>query len=375
MSRHLTTFSGASRVAECPASAALPVQVHSTSGAAERGDAIHGFLEAVLANHLHHEEALAAVPDEWRETCAKIDWAAILGDVDRASVRCEVAYAISSETGDVRELGEGIKRRYDARGDEVPGTLDIEATGLDGRPVVKDFKTGRAVTPCSRNWQMRAGAYALHRKTGAEEIVAQLVYVDEDGGVTIDEHVFDAFDLADFPAELRRVLAGIDAARESVARGSVRVSEGEWCRYCPAFATCPAKTGLVRAMLPDLTTIESTIAAMTPEQVGTAWAKLKEIEPLFERTKAALREHVLERLPEMRQIPAEGLLTDIVQPDGKVVRAIVKSKDTLSASRAIELARRYGATDVDVAECMGRAQWIELRAVKPKTNKKNGAST
>jgi hypothetical protein len=194
-------------------------------------------------------------------------------------------------------------------------------------------------------------------RTGAEAVVARLAYIDAKGGVTIDEHVFDAFDLADFVDTLRSIIARVDEARAQVAAGEVRASRGEWCKYCPAFNACPAQVGLVRALVPELAELESMIATLTPAQAGIAWSRLKDLAPLVKRVEDALKAYV-------RAHPGEVAL-----PDGRVVMEIAQGRDSVNGERALAIAREYGASDDELQACIKRNEWTALRAVKPKKDK------
>lgn len=354
------TASGLERGEECPASYAIQVRVHTTSVYADAGTAKHAFVEAVLAGHKSLADALADVPIEYRQTCADLDWETLLRDIDRATVRCEVAYAVDAATGAVRELGQSLGRKYPKLDDaEISGTIDIAARTLGGRWIVEDLKTGQPVTACEDNWQIAFAAYAIHKLTGASEIVGRLTYLGEDGKVWHDEHVFDAFDLADFPVRLRVILQRIAKAAQDVEAGKVVVNKGSHCKYCPAVASCPAHVGLVRHLVPELATLEKlTLAHLSPAQVGAAWARFKELRPLVEKIDASLKEYV-------RAHPGE-----VTTPDGMVLKEIPMGRTNVDGPRALALAREYGATQEEQASCMREATWTQIRAVLPEGAKK-----
>src|SRR5690348_7751770 len=138
------TASSLERAAACPASCAIPVRVRSSSDAAERGSAIHGFIEDVISKHETREAALAKVPVEWRGTCAALDWDAITGDLEPATTFAESAYALDYVTGRARFLGRSLNRKYPPTSDEeITGTSDVDGDHFDGVPVVADVKTGQ----------------------------------------------------------------------------------------------------------------------------------------------------------------------------------------------------------------------------------------
>jgi len=356
------SVSSLERAWECPASCAIRTQVHSTGGGAIRGDRIHDFAEHVLSGYETRDAALAKVPVEYRQTCADIDWSALVGDIVTASIRCEVAYAVDAATGNVRELGVGLKRAYPESSEtEIVGTNDVEGLLLSGVPVVQDIKTGQPVTAAKDNWQIRYHAYVQYIRTGAPVVVGRLAYIAEDGNVTLDSHAFDAFELDDFPSQLRGVFARIAKAVEEVRSGLVVVSEGPHCRYCGCFASCPAKVGMIRSLAPALGEMAAEageFAELTPQRVGEIWMRFKELQPMVKRIDEALKEYVRSRAP-----------GEVVQPDGKVLTDVVSGKDYVKGDRALALARKCGATDKELAECVERTEWRSMRAVAPKKTK------
>lgn len=356
------TASSLERAYECPTSCAIAVRVRSHGVHADRGNELHGYVEAVLAGHASKDAALAAVPSEWRQTAADLDWDALLDGYDRKTLGCEVAYAIDVTTGNVRELGRSLARAYPATAaTELTGTVDLIGTlARCRRPCVTDLKTGMPTTACEDNWQMRFAAYAVHAATGAPEVVARLAYLAEDGGVRLDEHTFDAFDLTTFPADLLGLLSRLDKAAADVEAGRIVVSDGEHCKYCPAFASCPAKVGIVRQLVPEIAAMHDgaeSLAHLTPQQVGVAWARFKELAPMVKKIDAALKEYV-------RAHPGE-----VVLPDGRIIAEYEKGRTSINGERAMALAREYGATQEEQQSCMRRAEWTELRACKPKVEK------
>ncbi|MBV9393305.1 MAG: hypothetical protein JOZ84_02735, partial [Methylobacteriaceae bacterium] len=192
-----------------------------------------------------------------------------------------------------------------------------------------------------------------YRVHGEHETVGRLVYVNEDGSVWKDEHVFDSFDLADFPMQLREILEGLDAAERARGRGQVDVNAGAHCKYCPAYRSCSATTGLIQA-LPDEIRGLGSRDFLTTRDVGEIWARFKDLlaisKKIDEELKAFVRAH-----------PGEVEL-----PDGRVVMEIPKGRDRINGERALAIARSYGATDAELLGCVSRSEWTELRAMNPK---------
>lgn len=344
------TASSLERVAACPASAAIPVRVRASSTHAERGSEIHGFIEATLAKHETREAALAAVPIEWRGTCAALDWETLTGDLDPKSIHCESAFAVDYVAGSARLLGRSLGRNYPKTPDEeVTGTCDIDAMHLDGEtPVVADAKTGLAVTPCAENWQMRFQSYAKHRTTGAPDVLGRIAYIAENGAVRLDEHLFEPPDHADTLDGIADIFRRV----KEVRLDQLQVFPGEWCLYCPAYLACPAKTALVRQLAPELESIDQLVQEMTTQQIGAAWERLEQIKPLVKRLDAALKDAARSQI--------------ITLPDGRVLREIEKGKSSINGERALALAQKYGAPAEELAECTRRSTWTEIRATKAK---------
>jgi len=350
------TASSLERSDECPTSCAIPIRVSSTGEWAKRGSALHGFVEAVVAGHQEWTQAIAIVPAEWRETASRLDWDALLAGYDRATLEMEGAYAIDTATGKVRLLGRSLDRNYpETSATEIVGTNDIEGMGLDGVPTCSDLKTGQLTTWCRENWQMRFHAYVQHKMHNAAEVRARLTYVREDGSIFHDEHLFEACDFADFLDDLRDVIARIHAASKDVAVGAVKVNEGEWCRYCPAYQSCPAKTAMLRQLVPELERIDAAIATLTVEQAAIVWEKFKNLEPLTKRLSSALKEYARTHV--------------VTLSNGQVLAEIEKGRTSINGERALALARELGAREEDLASCVRQSTWTQIMAVGKKQTK------
>jgi hypothetical protein len=81
------------------------------------------------------------------------------------------------------------------------------------------------------------------------------------------------------------------------------VSNGPWCRHCPASPSCPAKVALARSFGGELVSLRGKIAALSPADAGKVYAKAIEYKDLVEEVIAGLRDvarvHPLE-LPDGR---------------------------------------------------------------------------
>lgn len=325
--------SGAERAALCPASTALPATA-SSSYYADRGTGIHAFVRAVLAG-VPRTAALGRVDPRWRTTCEGIDFARMGGDL--REVRAEVAYAYDALARSTRFLGVNLSRAYGQMHSwEVPCTLDVEGTRFDGLPIVADTKTGRDVATAKQNWQLRVQAIARATFLGADEIEARIWYVRDDGYVRPDCGHFTRFDLEEIGDELEEACARANEARAAAATGKrLRVVQGEHCRYCPAFASCPANVQLARTMLPELADVAEQIAAMTPQQAGAVYLKLQKVGTLYDAIKDGLKAYASEMPLDLG--------------DGRRVEVGTRNVERFQADAALALLRSKGATDAEIA--------------------------
>ena len=354
----VTSASAIERVTECAASAVLPKVRRASGPDAERGTEIHGYIRAILAG-VKQETALEAVPPQWRETCAKIDFQRLLAGVDVA--QSEVAYAIDVQSMKARCLGANIGReysRFDITATEIPGSCDIDALHYNtGARVVIDVKTGHSrVAPCRENTQIMFFALAMMLLTGANQIEGRIAYISESGEVWNDAHVFTRLELELFADELETtVLKRVpEARRVYLENGTAKVKQGDHCRYCDSMTYCPAYTSLARTMATDMEQIAAKVEELTDEQAGVAWTKVKAVLTLAESVEKSLKERA-------RQSP-------FPTPDGKIVTALPKrGRECFSASSAIEMLRARGATDADISSLYRvSGPSVEIRAVKPK---------
>ena len=344
MSRY-TSASSLHRGLACPAYMVLPHVVEPSGKAADRGTAIHAYIEAVLGG-VSEEAALAVVAlakePEWTETCRRLDWSAMAVPGGCSAFtgggkpsRSEVTYAFSLRTWTARELGQRLGRNYSAATEEeIVGTADIVGEDADGTPVVADIKTGQRLGPVAFNAQIRFLALCLRLLTGSAWVIGRLLYVAEDGSVEVDEHRFDALELDSFGDELEAMAAKVDAEREMVSEteGYVpTVTAGEHCAYCPATHSCPKNATLARAMLPTLSHLSAKLGAMSPEEQGQAWVKISEIEKLYFLVKDGLKAVARER--------------PIPLPNGQVVRAVYSQRRSLVADRALKMLEAKGLSD------------------------------
>ena len=245
------TFSGMERAEICSASPVLPHSRRETKDA-QAGTAKHSFHENV--GTIGRERALALVPAEHRKACEQIDLDALpASHPDRWSF--EVAFAYNVDTGEARELGRGLNRKYHSVAHppserEVCGTLDVVGVTEDA-VVYPDLKSGFGadVAPARENWQLRIGALAAARAYGKHRAHVAIIHL-RDGEPYWERAELSELDLDATEHAIRRVVARVERARETYESGKTPdTTLGEHCKFCPALTSCPGQMGLVAAAL------------------------------------------------------------------------------------------------------------------------------
>lgn len=352
MRGYLFSASSAERVLACPASAVLPSATW-TLAVALRGTWIHRFMTLVIRG-TPVPQALASIPAEHREVCAALDMKVLLGGIECPS--SEIAYAVNVETGDCDEFTTIEDRAYPAwLGEQhVPGSIDIQGTRFDGIETVRDLKTGfDAVTKAQQNAQLKVYALARALRTGAEAVEGAVMYARPDGRVYADWAEWSRFDLDCFQDELKDALDRVRSARDEFSKGHLPVvNMGDHCKYCPAFASCPAQTSLAKSMGSDLLDIQSRIALMTLEQRGAAYEKLLTIGKVYDQVEKALKV-----LAAQEPIPIGG---------DKEAREITFSKSLFDKAAALALLESLGATPEQIASLNKEREESQIRVVKRK---------
>lgn len=330
--------SATARTLGCQGSLVL-ARVGRTTGYAERGRGIHGFVCAVLSG-TPIETALAAVEPEYRETCQFLEWRRLGGDL--SNVRTEVSYALDPFARTARFLGLNVGRDYaqfNLGPDEIPGSLDIEGMRIDGIPVVQDLKTGYGdVEEAETNGQGLFFGSVLHILTGAPEVEFRVNRAHASGKVTIESSaIYTAWEIDTFLDALADALTLARAERRVYLAGGVPTVEvGPWCRYCPCFENCPAQAALAKAMLPEATSMEARVQTLTLPEAGRAWTLAKDIEGRVGRVLDALKLRA-----HQEPLPSRY---------GKEVRPIQFERSDFSREKAIELLGELGATPEQVGQ-------------------------
>jgi len=245
----IPTGSQMDRIVRCPASAALP-QVYDANEAPDRdrGTAMHSFLDRVA--EVGREAALAEADEQHREFLASIALAQ-LGD--RLSLSREVALAYDWRDDTARRLRPLEHRAYEvdpAR--EIPLTIDLAGVG-EAEVYAGDYKSGHGWLPApEQSMQLGLGALALARLHEATQAEVEYVRVRDDGTPRFFRARLDVFGLEAAAERVRGAMEGVEGVRGQLAAGAVpSVTEGPWCRYCPARSACPAKTALIRQVIAD----------------------------------------------------------------------------------------------------------------------------
>lgn len=231
------TASALARIIACPGSEALP-HINRTSEYAEAGTWRHWYLEHV--GKLGSEKALEGVPDHYKPMCDEIDLEGL-----PTSLAMELAFAYNWRTGEARELGRGLHRNYSMCGpDDIAGTID--ALGLtDDAIYVGDFK-GWALVKARENAQLLFAALCATKVFDHDKAIMEIINV-RGGHNWRSKATADIFDLGAFAEKLKTTMLIVEQVKGGATLNPA-VVEGDHCRYCPAYDSCPAKTKMLLVM-------------------------------------------------------------------------------------------------------------------------------
>ncbi len=283
------SFTGVERASRCAPSPSLP-QTMSTSPDAIRGTVLHKFLADVPA--LGVDAALALVPEEHRRAASIINL-----DVLPASkpdqFAAEVAFAYDPATGAAREIGRNIGRAYATLLGEIPGTLDVVGV-TDEEVIVLDYKSGWAdLGPAKNIWQLKIGVLAAARAYGKKQGRAAIVRLKSDGEAWFDWAAFSELDLDVFEDELRGIVFRVDDAQAAMKEGHLPpTTEGEHCKYCPAFNSCPSKVLLAVALGGAVPAHPDPFlpVSLNEENFPEFWERLQAAKKVLERVEVVLED-------------------------------------------------------------------------------------
>jgi RecB family exonuclease len=332
----MQTGSQMDRVLRCEASAALP-QVFDANPQdhRDRGTAAHAFLSRV--GKVGRDAALAEVDEQWRPFCESIELAQL---ADRITLSTEVALSYNWRTDTARVLEVLDHRAYEVDPDaEIPLTIDL-AGFADGTVYSGDYKGPHAWLPePEQSVQLGLAALALARLHDAWSARVEYIRLRDDGTTRRFGATLDAFGLEAAADRIRTTMATVAELRGMIANGHVpNVTEGPWCRYCPARQHCPAKTALIRSVITDTARSIPYDYPITPENAGAAYALWRRARDAMSALEKAL--HVYAR---DTAIPVGE------EPDGSMRffgRLEREGREELDGAIAYQvIAERYGAEE------------------------------
>ena len=351
------TVSAFYRADACPASHVLGPRVDFTTADGDDGTILHAYTRAVVVG-VPVADALRVVPKRLHERCQAIEYHRIIADL--RDVHGEVAHRYHVETGDAVELGHNLGRKYPPKTNDkqIDGSIDlIGVSVLHEQPVVADVKTGRKhLGPVKDNLQIGIHALCRARILGASGCEGRIAYVDDDGKVRVDSHMFTAFDLDMVSDRIADILERVHkTAIQYAETGRIDVRKGDWCQYCAAIQSCPAKTGLVREMLPTLTAmrdqVQGQLVTLRRKDIGQIWVKLDEIKHLTEIVEEALKSTIKTVGP----CPTR---------DDKVVKAAPRSRSKIDSDALERVLTALGASEEQRKSIYSKTHYEQVSEVK-----------
>lgn len=282
------------RLDACPSSATLQ-HVRTASVAATDGTAIHRFMELALTHG--RDVALAEVPAALRERCLDLDVAGIVESLGAsmplklADVYAEVAVAWNPTTDTSRIIGQNRDYRA-AHPHELVGTADL-CIATEDAVIVPDWKTGQQmVEHATTNLQARAYTMMWARAVGRSNGVAAIVALRDGAAPYVMRSDLGPMELDGVAGRIRDVLARVEKAK-ATPLAERTFHEGDHCRYCPGFASCPAKAGAAQGLVP----VGDRLPELTPTLAGSLITKLDAYDAMAARMRAHLEEYA-RTLPE-----------------------------------------------------------------------------
>jgi len=335
------------RAEKCPASEALPHR-DTISADSDRGTAVHKFLAAVPT--LGRADALEAVDAKYRDLCAVIDLDR-LPAANASGFIPEAAYVWDDFAGTVDYLGQSLGRNYGKlTAAQIPCTLDSVGTSADGtKGIVLDYKGGWSdAAPAAVNLQLRFGALCYCRANGLEAATVAIVRIKEDGSSWFDVADLTAWDLTVIEGQITAILDAVTDAKMAHAQEvTLKPTTGDHCRYCPAYASCPAVTSLAVAVGSGEFGLE-----LTKGNAAEAWHRVKAMEKILKEVKAAVKTF------------AE--IEPIDLGDGKMLGEVEGTRESLSGGVVYRVLREmYGEEAADAACEIKTSKAAIDRAIKP----------
>jgi len=279
------------------------------------GIAVHEYLEKVP--EVGREQALAEVPGFARDFCEALDIEALPTDYEKFSQEMWVAYYPDTDTAKVVKKG----TRPD---DAIICVLDVVGLSSD-HVYIEDYKTGFAyIGEVRDHWQMRVCALAAARALGRDRVRVVIRWLREDGTHWTDSHEFNAMELDSICVQVLDILVAL--RRMNADPDKIVCREGEHCRYCPAFVSCPAKVALAARLVESPATVAGDIVLnLTPENAAEAERRCSDLEDLIGKTRKQIQDYAREhpfdmgdgRVYEEREVKRKSL-------DGATAWRVVK---------------------------------------------------
>lgn len=276
----MITASSLHRAKACPGSVSLSPVVDRATDDSRRGVAIHRYLQLVVEAKKRGEdveECWYLIDDEHRAACKAIDLDR-LPSLDGAEWFTEAAMAYRVADGTATHI-EAEGRAYPREEGMIYGTADLLGFTKD-RAIVVDYKTGWGdVDEAKANLQVGFYALAACRARCIDSATVAIIRVRDDGSVFYDVADLDSMALLSIEADVHRVFN--DTRRD-------RFVEGDHCRYCKVFDSCPAKTSLAMTLAsPEHLELS---ARLTPETAAKAWVAMKAARKVLDRIEDTVRE-------------------------------------------------------------------------------------
>ena len=279
MTSHALSASKIALAYECPGAFALP-----------HLDQKHPGQDEGVEGHAEQEDAIGRgeVPDEFAARWPGYTW------------RAEIAFAIDLATGVGREIGSQLQRAYGNIGPlEVVGTADAVGRGPNGELAIVDKKRfDPNVKRAAKNAQLHTLALAACRAYGVDSCEVAIQHEAR----PFDVATLDTFDLDTFLVELRGVLERVAQARVDHRNGTLQLSPGSHCRWCPAFMgkdgiACPAQRKIQEDVAQGLAMVrvEASVPFQSDEQAADAYDFLAQLKTLTKRLTEALYARAGER--------------------------------------------------------------------------------
>lgn len=337
--------SGSSRWMRCPGSIRMSAGIPNTSSRfADEGTAAHELAQHCLetgfdadrfgGRHVNLDGKSAAekfIPNSVGERCYAIDDEMVDGVQQYLDFTREIMLGkdVETETEQWLDLSHlGVEGLDGGTGDFI--AYDPHHHVLD----VVDLKYGRGV-PVDPQENSQALCYAIgavnrYHNRGLKKLRISIVQPrcpHPDGPIRTWEA--DVVDLLDFKADL------IAAAKKTKEKDAP-LAAGEWCKFCPAAATCPARRdqalAIAQAEFSALGEMELPVVAdMAPEKLAEILRGVDQLEDYCRRVKEyAHNEAVHGRCPPGFKLVAK--------------RATRKWKD--EASAAVMLDEAFGLVDI-----------------------------